>query len=259
MRRCAFCDREIAHGDPPEHVIPKWMRRLRPKGAWFASGPAVVLQGAQSNPGTVPARPARISKVPDIETDVVCRACNGHWMSDLETRASQLMPPMTKGEQTSLTAEGQAFLSVWVIKTILMWMTVPPCTRMVPPEDYRWLHAHKLPPPTYRVRLGHYIGTALPFMPFVSALLRETLEPDVAQSDGHRTVIAFGELVFEISSTLTGRDIIRFPDASGTFLIDAWPTAKPASWPPSLIFDDAEMLRFMDITEDTSLPHPGAL
>jgi len=49
-RRCVFCEGVIAANDPPEHVIPKWMRRFRPKGGWFAGGPSVVLVGETQNP-----------------------------------------------------------------------------------------------------------------------------------------------------------------------------------------------------------------
>src|SRR5438093_12172881 len=93
-RRCVFCDKEIAASDPPEHVIPKWMRRFRPKGGWFTFGPSVVLVGETKRPA--PDWPPHLSKDPDITTPVVCGECNHHWMSDIETWASQIMEPMVR-------------------------------------------------------------------------------------------------------------------------------------------------------------------
>jgi hypothetical protein len=71
-------------------------------------------------------------------------------------------------------------------------------------------------------------------------------------------VLAFGKLVFEIVSPMsTGDAIIRFPEATGHFLLDIWPGAvRDITWAPPFCFDDAEMLRFMDIAPGTALPHP---
>jgi hypothetical protein len=127
MRQCYFCGKEIAAHDPPEHVIPKWMRKLRPPGTWFFTGPPVTLQGESTNPA--PVAPGGFSKGPEIKTDVVCKDCNGGWLSDLETRASNLLPPILAGDSQTLPVGDQAFLAVWAIKTAMMWQTVPPNER----------------------------------------------------------------------------------------------------------------------------------
>lgn len=256
MRRCYFCDKEIAERDPPEHVIPKWMRKLRPPSTWFFTSPPVTLQGESTN--TAPVAPGGFSKGPEIKTDVVCKDCNGGWLSDLETRASQLLPPMLKGDAQQLTIDDQTSLATWAIKTAMMWQTVPPNERLIALEDHRCLREHRIPPPSFTVRIGCYDGTALPWSFCVPAILRDNGRPQPDTSDTHRTVLAFGKLVVEIVSPMsTGEAIVRFPDATGHFLLDIWPgTLQPVSWPPPFYFDDAEMLRFMDIAPGTKLPHP---
>ncbi len=259
MRRCVFCDKEIWNRDPPEHVIPKWMRKLRPPGTWFFTSPPVTLQGESTN--STPASPGGFSKGPEIKTYVVCKACNEGWLARLESRAALLLPPMIGGIEQPLTIDEQAFLSVWAIKTTMMWQTVPPNERLIGLEDYRYLREHLVPPSGFTVRIGCYDGDGitLPWSFCVPAILRDNGRPQPDTSDTHRTVLAFGKLVFEtVSPMSTGEPVVRFPDATGHFLLDIWPGAiADVRWPPPFCFDNAEMLRFMDIAPGTKLPHPA--
>jgi hypothetical protein len=104
-------------------------------------------------------QPKASSKVPTVKTDKVCEDCNGHWMSDLETRASPLLTPMIPGEGRSLSIEEQAFIAVWGIKTDMTWQTSPTEFRATPLRDYKHLRLHRTPPPHTRVRLGRYAGS----------------------------------------------------------------------------------------------------
>ncbi len=255
-----FCDGEIAEDDPPEHVIPKWMRRFRPKGGWFQTGPSLVLVGKTRNPAPEVA-PHRC-KDPDITTPVVCKGCNGEWMSDLETWASQTIDPMVRqNQQQGLSVEDQASLAVWGIKTAMMWMTVPPGERLIPPQDYRWLYEHKLPPPKYRVRVARYeaAGTRLPWSFFVPARLGRIGNPEPGPTDIHHSVMVFGHLVFDIAGPMTVGGGEPTPLDNGTFALDIWPGDQRAiAWPPTHTLEGDEMFLFMDIPPDTELPNPGA-
>lgn len=137
--RCVFCDRPIPASDPPEHVIPTWMKRFRPKDTAFTSRLGIVTKGELRGTFT---QPSPLSMRPDITTDAVCRQCNGGWMSDLETRASQLLPSMIDGEKRQLTAHDHAFLAVWATKTVMTWQTTKQLAQPIPLADYRWLRAH---------------------------------------------------------------------------------------------------------------------
>lgn len=100
--------------------MPKWLRKFRPKGAMFNTQLGIIVQG--NGP---PRPPSFRSKNLEITTDVVCKACNGHWMSDLEMQASQLLTPVIEGSGRPLSIEDQAFLAVWAMKTVMMWQTAP--------------------------------------------------------------------------------------------------------------------------------------
>ena len=164
----------------------------------------------------------------------------------------------------TLSIEDQAQFALWGIKTVMMWMTVPPGAYLIPLEHYLWLRTHKLPAPDYRARLGRYdaIGKRLAWSFFVPAALRDINDPEPARTDTHRSVVGFGHLVFEIQGPMS-HEGFRHPSPplnSGTFLLDIWPgdNPKPLSWPPTHTFDEGEMLQFLEIPPDTELPNPGA-
>jgi len=256
-----FCGSAIAPGDPPEHVIPKWMRRFRPKGGWFTSGPSVVLVGETEI--QAPDVPPHLSKEPEITTPVVCKSCNGEWMSDLETWASQTIDPLIRQDShQALSVDDQAWLAVWATKTVMTWMTVPPGVGLIPPEDYRWLRTYKLPPPKFRVRVARRGATRqrLPWSFFVPTRLGDIGNPEPAPTDIHRSILVFGHLILDIASPITVDGREPPPLDNGTFALDIWPGDPPQLlvWPPTHSFEEAEMFHFMDISPDTELPNPEA-
>ncbi len=255
MRRCVFCDQEIASKDPPEHVVPKWMKRFRPEGALFAHRPGIVLRGTYAAPSELPSFE---SKQPELTTDVVCKGCNGGWMSDLETRASRLIAPMMEGHGRPLDPDDRAFVAVWGIKTVMMWQTIYPDSRAIPLEDYCWLRERLTPPPITRVRIGRYIGTGLPLFGFAQENLFRAGTPEVAPGQlmphGHRSVLAVGQLIYEV---LRADDLDAnqpFPALTGDALLDIWPGIGPSYWPPRLAFDDVRMRELLRVPADAELP-----
>lgn len=88
MRRCIFCGSETDASAPPEHVIPQWISRAYPNAMF-----------------TTKHRDGRVStsKVLEITVETVCKTCNHHWMSDLETWASPMLKSMLKGGTQGLS------------------------------------------------------------------------------------------------------------------------------------------------------------
>jgi len=182
-------------------------------------------------------------------------------MSDLETRASQLLKPMIQGVPRSLSVEEQAFIAVWGIKTDMTWQTSPTEFRATPLRDYKHLRMHQTPPPHTRVRLGRYIGTA--FLAFADHNLAH-LGPSTPgridlQEDppGHWAILRVGQLVFEIwGSDEGGIPPIHNPNLSGSSMIDIWPSVAGTYWPPPDILDDRGMLALSNIAPG-QLPTPS--
>jgi len=250
-RTCVFCDREIERNAPPEHVLPQWMRRLRPSNAQFVEQRNIVIAGEP--PAPIAEMPPERSKVPTIKSYMVCHDCNGGWMSDLETRASPLLRSMLSGQPRSIGAEEQAFLATWAVKTDMAWQTTPQSFRGTPLADYRHLREHKLPPPNARVRVGRYVGTALPWAAHNSAHLGSNPERIDLEHDpeGHWAIMHIDKIVFEVfgSNDPTRLPSLHKPELSGPVMLDLWPSDEPRRWPPQAIINDKGMLAILGIDE----------
>ena len=57
MRRCVFCGDEIDPKAPPEHVLPKWVRRFRPPKGRFREVRAINVKGEA--PRKLPVEPVK--------------------------------------------------------------------------------------------------------------------------------------------------------------------------------------------------------
>lgn len=226
-----FCDSPIKPNTPPEHVIPQWVGRAYPD-AMFAH---TDRQGRLIR-----------SKVIEITVDTVCRPCNHHWMSDLETRASPLLKRMLKGQQQGLTVEQQALLAQWATKTAMTLDQVyPPRERLWPPPVCKELMDRELPPPGIGVRLGHYTGSG-PFLKISPHDMYSVIPPKGTRPgapDGHRTPIRIDHLILEVHRSNSGRLTMRIGGtdqavAASDILPTIWPTTKTTSWPPAYAFND---------------------
>ena len=176
-------------------------------------------------------------------------------MSDLEVWASKTLTPMIKGSQQPLSVEDQATLAVWATKTVMMWQTAPANRRAIPLADYRWLYNYRTPPPLTKVRVGRFVATGGPIFEYSqqNLFLAETPDPPPPGLNPHawRSILTVGQLLIEVIGSGDGSSIQeRFPDMTGTALLDIWPgEQRPAHWPPRFVIDRKGMLRFLDATE----------
>jgi hypothetical protein len=259
VEHCFFCGGVVAPSDPPEHVMPKWLRKFQPKGVRLKTQLGIIIHG--DGP---PTPPSYISSGPEIKTNVVCGACNGHWMSDLETRASQLLTPMIDGNGQPLSVEDQAFLAVWATKTVMMWQTAPSNRRAIPLAHYRWLHDRLTPPPLTKVRVGRFAAERELFIEYSqqNLFLPETPDPPPPGLNPHawRGILTVGQLLLEVVGSGDDQSVpARFPNMTGPVLLDIWPgTGKGVYWPPPHAFGIEEMLKFLDATPADREHYPWA-
>lgn len=244
---CVFCGKPIPASAPPEHVMPKWLRKFRPKGASFDHKPGFEVKGDYID---LVKGKSFLAKQPELTTDVVCEECNKTWMSDLETRASQLLTPIIEGNKYSLSDDDQRFISVWVTKTVMMWQTVDTQLQAISLSDYTDFYDKQDPASFTKIFIGCYVGSQFNFMGYTQEGLFRVSEPGVIEPipDGYRGVLVIGSLVFEIVGSCDEYFFeTRWPDWIGNTLTEAWPLLTSGSWPPPRTLDDDRMRVFLDI------------
>lgn len=107
---CIFCDQ---HGGlSEEHLWPEWMHAdLVPAGSSPSLRAVIGMSGGSGRLKLKPALFKRQTRPRDVKLKVVCRNCNGNWMSTVETSAQvalrrlQSIPPpaLTQGEQLAIS------------------------------------------------------------------------------------------------------------------------------------------------------------
>lgn len=187
------------------------------------------------------------SKYIEITAETVCKACNHHWMSDLETWASPMLKPMLKGDTQGLSIEQQAIVSQWATKTAMtLDQTVPPGERVFLASECKQLMERKLPPPGTGVQLGRYVGGGV-FLDFGhNDLYRQAIPSGIPPGtrprppDGHRTAIRIDQLIVEVNVTSDANLDLRAAQIDvRDLLLPIWPAAKPIAWPPKIAMSDA--------------------
>jgi hypothetical protein len=238
-RSCVFCDSAITDGTPPEHVIPQWISRLKPKRAFF-------IHPSDPYRETPEHRGKRI----ELTADTVCRDCNHHWMSDLETQASPTLKPMIAGHVCGLDVPTQALLARWATKTAMTWdQTYEPEDRVFPRELCRSLMKQPVPPPGTAVFVGRYAGSGDWISMEHNNLYRiAPVDPsNPGPPDAYRSAIRIGQLIADVSVTEDFKPIVSATggDINRT-LIRIWPSVTVTSWPPKLAFGDATWESFIN-------------
>jgi hypothetical protein len=248
-RRCVFCDAEIETGTPPEHVHPKWLRKFLDKGEVFTHGP-----GTHRESRATPAVPwgkwqGRSSKSPLVTVETVCRSCNHHWMSNLETWTSPLLTSMIEGKPQGLDLDQQVLVSRWATKSAMVWdQLVPGEARIYTTEECRWAKEQIVPPPDTTVRLGHYTGTTWDFLDVKHEnLFWEPPSDPKVRPGAHRTLMVMGKLVIDVA--VRRPDLIIKGFDIDDALVPIWPTAQPRSWPPRLGLNDKSLEALLDPAE----------
>ena len=238
MRQCVFCHRDIETKASREHVIPKWVRKLYPKGAVFTL--------TRRDGGSFQ------SKTIDITINTVCKDCNNHWMSDLEARSSPIVGPMLKGVTQGLSVEQQALVSTWATKTAMtLDQTYPASEQVFAPALCKLLMEHQLPSPGVIVHFGRYVGDGAFLAIAHNDLYRRAIPPGTRPRppDASRSFVRLDQLIVEVTVTqdakldlrATGRDI-------NDMIIKIWPSAVPVAWPPRLVHGDQSWEAYVNPT-----------
>ena len=90
------------------------------------------------------------------QLQIVCRPCNNHWMSDLQTAAKPVLIPLITGKAINLTPPRQESLAAWCAMTTMCAEYFYPKTASVSVTDRRWFFKTHAAPNTFRIWIGDF-------------------------------------------------------------------------------------------------------
>jgi hypothetical protein len=182
------------------------------------------------------------SKVIEITAETICKDCNHHWMSDLETWASPMLKPMLRGETQGLSIEQQVLIAQWAAKTAMTLDQTFPVVeeRIFTAAQCKELMERRLPPPGVGVRLGRYVGGGI-FLDFIHNDLYRLVpkSPRRDAPDGYRTAMRIDQLVVEVNVTSDANLDLRVAQVDvRDLLLCIWPSDGPLAFPPRIAMSD---------------------
>jgi hypothetical protein len=130
-RECWFCG--ARKGDVPfdqEHVLPRGLKDLEPNtGDWEST----TGRHERGSAGTY--KFDSRGPVTELTTGLICKPCNGGWMSQLEGQAQPLIRSLATGQSRTLTGPERRTLARWCIKTAYVHESVDRASRVSSPEQ----------------------------------------------------------------------------------------------------------------------------
>jgi hypothetical protein len=178
---------------------------------------------------------------------IVCKTCNGGWMSDLEKAAQPVLERPIRRKASTFGTPHQTILATWALKTALVFQASQN-VRIAPAEHFSHLRQRRTPPRQVAVWLGsHYrarsdAGNSV----FVQRPLslespdgRIDTEKRQNQPFGYLNFLAVGGISFLILGHRFANSIdVEYDGPLADALIRIWPRRAPVvAWPPRYMMD----------------------
>jgi hypothetical protein len=179
-----------------------------------------------TRPGTVKSKTLRI----------VCRACNGGWMSRLEDSARPFLTPMMRGNSLLLNASALATITRWAAMKVMIAEFHRPAHSVLTAADRAAMRERGEVPSNMTIRFGRCTGHS-----WQAALVMQSAGLRTGQTAGavvngrniQTTTIGFGQVL--LHAVVRGSHAPDL-DAGIRFrvgMIKLWPsTSTMAYWPP---------------------------
>jgi hypothetical protein len=243
-RQCAFCGR--VGPLTQEHMWPDWLKTVFPD-----LGPPTHRFGLVGDDASwVEERRPAFSR----RAKIVCAECNNGWKSRLEIAAAPLISPMLTAERkVTLNADEQATVALWVVKTAMTIQLSHPTRRIIgiPNDHYRSVNRDRHPPETTQVWIGGCthddrppnVPLALVGRCRIAPLSRfrpDDIAPEEPTRAAYSATMSLGNLAMQIfgHQYSNSRVQLRYPELSGTALLQIWPIQTiTVNWPGALTID----------------------
>lgn len=217
MAVCIFCqqDRVLT----AEHVFPKWMTNLFPRGTGFTvaladdeSEKVIEFGGRKFN----------------YTSRVVCGSCNSGWMSAIEGEACGLLTALIRGEQSELDLDDVILLGRWTTKTAIVSAHAGPRVHPVAWEHGQWLYQQQVPTGHTFLWLGTYGGRAVgpeQWKMLPRALELSLVEPPQTTFLAYSWTATFGKLLLKavFLPPILWASTVAFSFQHAGSLVQIWP------------------------------------
>ena len=227
VKNCIFCG---ARANSEEHFWPEWALKHLPKttlAGFIGKHKDLKFSG-------------------DYTVRCVCRECNQHWMSDIETGNIPLLGRMMLDNSIRLDQPQQLTVASWaVLKAMVLDTTTVSKQRPLfyTQTERDNLRTSSLLPPRTFVWLGRFLGLGRSGRSG-GILGNLTRPPGICR--GHVTTIVMGSVCIQ---TLTLHTVPEYSYGTidiqptegpwNALLVSCWPTLPRAEWPPVLAFEES--------------------
>jgi len=243
---CIFCGATGATVKiTKEHTFSDWINDvLTPTNL----GPDITCERSISHGhggGTVTSWP--VTQVANHKVRAVCKPCNGGWMSGHEGQIRQVLEPMIRGYNASLTPDQQVNVATWTsMKAAVfeyIWSDEPVLTAV----DRSVMMTQDRPPASAQVRLAAIESKGRPLQAIARRYLKSGTE-EVTYCRAYCLTMTIGCLVLQFFGG-PGAGSHGFQDTGrphADFVGIYPPCMQVINWPPALALDDISVQDFAD-------------
>lgn len=232
--RCIFCQ---GTGLSKEHIFPKWMRTLLDTNGEAGHSVDRMNISPLLNTNIVTVTPASQDQQGHLfnrRLRVVCKLCNGGWMSGVEASAKNVLAKLITGETMRLDADAQEKLSFWTCLRVAVFERDHPPTAAMTIEEYALIYEHRRIPPNWRVFIAANDSLEWHTRIFHSGMKVQTKGfPPVNKMNTQKTIIGMKRAVLHAVSSTTQNAERLLNKMSPDKMEQIHPYCREVNWPVS--------------------------
>lgn len=239
--RCIFCG---GPGLTKEHVLPDWLKAIFPRQPTdtHTHGNAAYIDLPSVGYVPLPSRRRRQGQVGTRQVRVVCRSCNGGWLSRLEKETKPLLTQLIHGRRFTLQPDDQRLVASWIAKTCMTAEYIEPNEVSIPQSE-RTSISHTLePPPHWSIWIAAYLGEKWQAGGIFHHAVGMYPPPQliwVGIKNTQYTVIGVGRLLATAASSSIEGLTFEFQNEESSDLRRIWPPiGRNIDWPPPRYLTD---------------------
>ncbi|MET3498732.1 hypothetical protein ABIC45_000323 [Mucilaginibacter rubeus] len=249
QRKCIFC------GGLPltkEHIIPDWIKAVIPFDNQTKNNLSVHTSISTSNEVYLIENDYKVKNGHRLSKKllIVCRDCNGGWMSMLQKATKSILSSLILDEDITLQTDDILKLTKWIVMTTMVAEYDDIKAKKIPISDLREFRENHQTPARWKIWIGRYNGSRLGFHHNGFRVRNGCVPYSINNIDNLQTSTFFlsGLIIFVMSTNSIG--VYREYNNIGTIkLARIYPmlknsdsiTDKPIPWQSLKVVDDTDV------------------